>query len=175
MNGDKPRILIIDDEESIRQTLKDILEYEDYKVELAKDGEEGLKMLEKGVTVAPEDFTSNHNLGYEYAKRGNFLLAEFHLRRAIELQDDVAEILVWRRVRKNLNHFNSGWGKPLGHDSGNPGAKTCRFFVDNCHCFGRAASSLVNCQKTFNTGFGYGTETRTKPESVFQATRNDFV
>jgi two-component system nitrogen regulation response regulator NtrX len=37
-----PRILIIDDEESIRSTLKDILEYEDYKVETASDGEEGL-------------------------------------------------------------------------------------------------------------------------------------
>ncbi|MBK9450027.1 MAG: sigma-54-dependent Fis family transcriptional regulator [Bacteroidetes bacterium] len=40
-----PRILIIDDEESIRSTLKDILEYEDYKVETASDGEEGLAMI----------------------------------------------------------------------------------------------------------------------------------
>ena len=40
-----PRILIIDDEESIRSTLKDILEYEDYKVDTASDGEEGLRML----------------------------------------------------------------------------------------------------------------------------------
>ncbi|MCB9236161.1 MAG: sigma-54-dependent Fis family transcriptional regulator [Bacteroidia bacterium] len=40
-----PNILIIDDEESIRSTLKDILEYEDYKVDLAKDGEEGLRKI----------------------------------------------------------------------------------------------------------------------------------
>lgn len=39
------RILIIDDEESIRTTLKDILEYEDYEVDTASNGEEGLKMI----------------------------------------------------------------------------------------------------------------------------------
>ena len=42
-----PKILIIDDEESIRSTLKDILEYEDYQVELAVDGEDGLKKIQK--------------------------------------------------------------------------------------------------------------------------------
>ena len=41
-----PKILIIDDEESIRNTLKDILEYENYTVEMASDGEEGLKMVQ---------------------------------------------------------------------------------------------------------------------------------
>ena len=40
-----PKILIIDDERSIRSTLKEILEYEKYSVEEAKDGEEGLKMI----------------------------------------------------------------------------------------------------------------------------------
>ncbi|MBC7450667.1 MAG: sigma-54-dependent Fis family transcriptional regulator [Cytophagales bacterium] len=40
-----PKILIIDDERSIRSTLKEILEYEKYIVEEAKDGEEGLKMV----------------------------------------------------------------------------------------------------------------------------------
>lgn len=40
-----PKILIIDDEESIRSTLKDILEYEDYRIETASDGEEGLKKI----------------------------------------------------------------------------------------------------------------------------------
>jgi len=40
-----PKILIIDDERSIRSTLKEILEYEKYTVEEAKDGEEGLKMI----------------------------------------------------------------------------------------------------------------------------------
>ena len=40
-----PTILIIDDEEAIRSTLKDILEYEDYKIETAVDGEDGLKKI----------------------------------------------------------------------------------------------------------------------------------
>lgn len=42
-----PRILIIDDEESIRSTLKDILEYEDYLVETASDGEIGLAKIKE--------------------------------------------------------------------------------------------------------------------------------
>lgn len=37
------KILVIDDEKSIRDTLKEILEYEDHKVDLAEDGEEGLE------------------------------------------------------------------------------------------------------------------------------------
>lgn len=41
------KILVIDDEESIRSTLKEILEYEDYKVDIAADGEEGLEILSK--------------------------------------------------------------------------------------------------------------------------------
>ena len=38
-------ILIIDDEKSIRKTLREILEYEKYNVEEAADGEEGLKLF----------------------------------------------------------------------------------------------------------------------------------
>jgi two-component system, NtrC family, nitrogen regulation response regulator NtrX len=41
------KILIIDDEKSIRATLKDILEYEKYSVDEAKDGEEGWTMISK--------------------------------------------------------------------------------------------------------------------------------
>ncbi|WP_428667277.1 sigma-54-dependent transcriptional regulator [Runella sp.] len=41
------RILIVDDEKSIRAALRDILEYEGYEVEEAKDGEEGLNMILK--------------------------------------------------------------------------------------------------------------------------------
>ena len=41
------KILIIDDEQSIRNTLREILEYEKYSVAEAKDGAEGLKMLQK--------------------------------------------------------------------------------------------------------------------------------
>ncbi|MBX7108076.1 MAG: sigma-54 dependent transcriptional regulator [Chitinophagales bacterium] len=42
-----PTILIIDDEKSIRRTLREILEYEGYKVEEAVDGLEGLNMLKE--------------------------------------------------------------------------------------------------------------------------------
>lgn len=42
-----PKILIIDDEQSIRNTLREILEYEKFEVGEAKNGEEGLKMLAK--------------------------------------------------------------------------------------------------------------------------------
>jgi two-component system, NtrC family, nitrogen regulation response regulator NtrX len=41
-------ILVIDDEKSIRNTLKDVLEYEKHNVDLAEDGIEGLAMFEKG-------------------------------------------------------------------------------------------------------------------------------
>lgn len=39
------RILVIDDERSIRNTLKDILEYEKYQVDLAEDGFKGLELI----------------------------------------------------------------------------------------------------------------------------------
>ena len=39
------KILVIDDERSIRNTLKDILEYEKYEVELAEDGNKGLEKV----------------------------------------------------------------------------------------------------------------------------------
>ncbi|MCK3682569.1 sigma-54 dependent transcriptional regulator [Maribellus sp. YY47] len=42
------RILVIDDERSIRNTLKDILEYEKYEVDLAEDGNKGLEMIRAG-------------------------------------------------------------------------------------------------------------------------------
>ncbi|WP_337042498.1 sigma-54-dependent transcriptional regulator [Emticicia sp. 17c] len=41
------RLLIVDDEKSIRDALRDILEYEEYEVDEAKDGEEGLEMVLK--------------------------------------------------------------------------------------------------------------------------------
>ncbi|MEM8890682.1 MAG: sigma-54 dependent transcriptional regulator [Bacteroidota bacterium] len=41
------KILIIDDEEGIRMTLQEILEYEDYKIDTAADGEEGLAKILK--------------------------------------------------------------------------------------------------------------------------------
>jgi DNA-binding NtrC family response regulator len=41
-------ILVIDDEKSIRNTLKEILEYEKFKVDLAEHGAEGLEKYKKG-------------------------------------------------------------------------------------------------------------------------------
>ncbi|MFW6249381.1 MAG: sigma-54-dependent transcriptional regulator [Bacteroidota bacterium] len=41
------KILVIDDEKSIRNTLKDILEYEKYNVDLAEDGFTGVEMAKK--------------------------------------------------------------------------------------------------------------------------------
>jgi len=41
------KLIIIDDEKSIRAALRDILEYEGYEVDEAKDGEEGLDMVLK--------------------------------------------------------------------------------------------------------------------------------
>ncbi|MFA5330713.1 MAG: sigma-54 dependent transcriptional regulator [Prolixibacteraceae bacterium] len=42
------KILVIDDERSIRNTLKDILEFEKYQVELAEDGFKALEILKSG-------------------------------------------------------------------------------------------------------------------------------
>jgi len=43
------RILVIDDERSIRNTLKDILEYEKYSVDLAEDGMKGIEKIKSSV------------------------------------------------------------------------------------------------------------------------------
>ncbi|UCG26624.1 MAG: sigma-54-dependent Fis family transcriptional regulator, partial [Bacteroidales bacterium] len=40
-----PRILVIDDEKSIRNSLKEVLEYEKHAVDLATDGMEGLELF----------------------------------------------------------------------------------------------------------------------------------
>ena len=39
------KILVIDDEKTIRDALRDILEYEGYEVDEAKDGQQGLEMV----------------------------------------------------------------------------------------------------------------------------------
>ncbi|MFW5756665.1 MAG: sigma-54-dependent transcriptional regulator [Tangfeifania sp.] len=41
------KILVIDDERSIRNTLKDILEYEKYEVDLAEDGKKGIEKVKQ--------------------------------------------------------------------------------------------------------------------------------
>lgn len=42
-----PKILVIDDERSIRNAIKEILEFEKYEVSLASDGVEGIAMIEQ--------------------------------------------------------------------------------------------------------------------------------
>lgn len=42
------RILVIDDERAIRNTLKDVLEYEKYSVDLAEDGPTGIALFSQG-------------------------------------------------------------------------------------------------------------------------------
>ncbi|MGE4587894.1 MAG: sigma-54-dependent transcriptional regulator [Mangrovibacterium sp.] len=42
-----PRILVIDDERSIRNSLKDILQYEQYEVDLAENGSQGMELAQK--------------------------------------------------------------------------------------------------------------------------------
>ena len=46
-----PKILVIDDEKAIRNTLKDVLEYEKYKVDLAEDGPSGLALFSEKNTI----------------------------------------------------------------------------------------------------------------------------
>jgi len=41
------RILIVDDEKSIRETLREILDYEGYEIEEAGDGEKALNLIKK--------------------------------------------------------------------------------------------------------------------------------
>ena len=43
-----PKILIIDDEKPIRNTLREILQYEKFEVDEAGDGAEGIKKAEEG-------------------------------------------------------------------------------------------------------------------------------
>jgi len=42
------KILIIDDERGIRNSLKEILEFEDYKADVAENGKQGIEMADKG-------------------------------------------------------------------------------------------------------------------------------
>ena len=43
----KPRILVIDDESAIRDSLKMILEYEGYEVQGAATGQDGLTLVDR--------------------------------------------------------------------------------------------------------------------------------
>lgn len=47
--GKNGRILVVDDERAIRNTLKEILEYENYKVDIAEDGEAALEQVKNNI------------------------------------------------------------------------------------------------------------------------------
>ena len=76
-------ILIIDDEKAIRKTLSEILTFEDYKVEEASDGEEGLrKFKEKNFDVVLCDIKMPKIDGIEF------------LQKAVETNPDVPIIMI---------------------------------------------------------------------------------
>lgn len=71
------RILVIDDEESIRNTLQEILEYEKYNVDLAADGQEGLELLKaKEYTLILCDIKMPNMDGIEVLERVKILYPE---------------------------------------------------------------------------------------------------
>ena len=47
------RILVIDDERAIRNTLKEVLEFEEYQVEVAQNAEEALEKLKEKIITLP--------------------------------------------------------------------------------------------------------------------------
>ena len=49
---DEQRILIIEDDETLRSAIQEILEYEGYAVSTAGDGEEALKVVREAVAFA---------------------------------------------------------------------------------------------------------------------------
>ena len=53
------KILIIDDEKAICNTLKEILTYEKYEVDIANDGAEGIKKVETGLHTSVLEIPAN--------------------------------------------------------------------------------------------------------------------
>lgn len=77
------KILIVDDEKSIRYTLREILEFEKYKIDEAKDGEEALEMIKaKDYDVALCDIKMPKMDGIEL------------LQKAMELGKDMQFIMI---------------------------------------------------------------------------------
>ncbi|HEX9651265.1 MAG TPA: sigma-54 dependent transcriptional regulator [Cyclobacteriaceae bacterium] len=70
------KILILDDEKSIRDTLREILEYEKFEVDEAKDGQEGLdKLIRNGYDAVLCDIKMPHLDGMEVLQKAK----EFNL------------------------------------------------------------------------------------------------
>lgn len=79
-------LLIIDDEQSIRNTLREILEYEKYNVDEAKNGEEGLQLIKKNnydvilcdVKMPKMDGLEVLEKAQEHGVRGQFIMISAH-------------------------------------------------------------------------------------------------
>lgn len=102
MNNQK-KILVIDDEKSIRETLSELLSFCDYKVILAKNGVEGVEFAEK---QSPDliicDIMMPELDGYEVAKR-------------VRSNDKMAMIpFIFLSAKASNNDFRKGLG--LGAD-----------------------------------------------------------
>ena len=64
------KILIIDDEKSIRKTLSDILSYEGYKIEEAADGQEARQLLQEqagAIDIVLANVNAMREKGFELA------------------------------------------------------------------------------------------------------------
>ena len=53
-----PKVLIIDDEKAIRNALRDILQFENFEVEEAADGAEGMSASKMRAAAVQSDFNS---------------------------------------------------------------------------------------------------------------------
>jgi len=63
------KILVVDDEQNMRTGLKDNLEFEGYDVEIANDGEQGLKkILENSYNLIILDVMMQKKSGFDVCK-----------------------------------------------------------------------------------------------------------
>src|SRR5690606_28967525 len=71
------RILVIDDEQSIRETLEEILKFEGYEVETASNGKEGLELINnKGYDVILSDVKMPGIDGIELLEKSREIAAD---------------------------------------------------------------------------------------------------
>ncbi len=59
------KILVVDDEEQIRDMLVDMLELDDHQVETASDGEQGIKRLDDSFDLLITDIIMPNKTGFE--------------------------------------------------------------------------------------------------------------
>jgi signal transduction histidine kinase/CheY-like chemotaxis protein len=89
--SDSPRILVVDDEEYVRELLADVLRSEGYQVTLAENGNEALRLFEQ------------HNFEAVFTDVGMPGMSGWELARAIREQDSTVPLAVI-----------TGWGEAVG-------------------------------------------------------------